>query len=322
MPTATATAHPNIALTKYWGKRDRALNLPSTPSLSLTLAPFAATTTVNWGAAADGFTLNGRPADAEESRKVFATLDRLAPDRPPCAVRSENNFPTAAGLASSAAGFAALVLAADAAGGLGLDPAALAVAARRGSGSATRSLQGGWVEWPLGEAPDGSDSHGVPVAPADHWEVVMLVAVVAAGPKPVGSTEGMLRTQATSPYYAPWVAQAPAETATARTAVLHRDLRALGEVAERSALRMHASMLAAEPPFCYWAPASLAAMDAVRRLRADGVGAWFTMDAGPNVKVLCAAEDAPRVAAALGAVVSDVVTLRPGGPARVLHRGP
>lgn len=321
MPLATATAHPNIALTKYWGKRDRVLNLPSTPSLSLTLAPFAATTTVRWGAEADRFTLNGRPADAEEARKVFATLDRLDPRRPRCEVRSENNFPTAAGLASSAAGFAALVVAADAAGGLGLDPRALAVAARRGSGSATRSLQGGWVEWPLGDAPDGADSHGVPVAPAEHWDVAMLVAVVAAGPKPVGSTEGMLRTQATSPYYPAWVAQAPAETAAARDAVLRRDLAALGEVAERSALRMHASMMAAEPPFCYWAPASVAAMEVVRRLRRQGVGAWFTMDAGPNVKVLCAAADATRIAEELRGVVAEVVALHPGGPARVLVRG-
>lgn len=318
MTTATAVAHPNIALCKYWGKRDVARNLPSTPSLSLTLAPFEARTTLRWGAPADAMSLDGRPAREGESAKVFRVLDRMAPGRPPCEVVTANTFPTAAGLASSAAGFAALVLAADAAGGLGLGPEALAVHARQGSGSATRSLQGGWVEWPAGEREDGTDSFGVRLAAADHWDVRMLVAVLVAGPKPVGSTEGMLRTQRTSPYYPAWVDQAPAELELARAAVLGRDLEALGEVMERSFLRMHASMLAAVPPFTYLAPASLAALEAVRGLRAAGVGAWATMDAGPNVKVLCAAADAPRVREALSAVAARVEELVPGGPARIV----
>lgn len=318
MPTATAVAHPNIALCKYWGKRDRALNLPSTPSLSLTLAPFATTTTVEWGTAADTFELDGRPADGEPARKVFQALDRLDPGRPPCRVVSANSFPTAAGLASSASGFAALLVAAAAARGGPVDLGALAVLARRGSGSATRSLHGGWVEWPMGERADGLDSHGVPVAPAEHWDVRMLVAVVSAGPKDTSSTDGMLHTQATSPYYPAWVVQAPADVEAARAAVRHRDLEALGRVMERSALRMHASMFAADPGLCYWRPASLAAMDAVRALRREGVSAWFTMDAGPNVKVLCAAGDAERVRAALLPVAVRVDLLHPGGPARVV----
>jgi len=315
--TATALAHPNIALCKYWGKRDIPRNLPSTPSLSLTLAPFVARTTVRWGAPVDGFSLNGAPAEAKEAQKVYATLDRMCPGRPRCDVVSVNNFPTAAGLASSAAGFAALVLAADAAGSLGLGTDTLAVHARMGSGSATRSLHGGWVEWAHGVAEDGRDRHGRALAPADHWDVRMLVAVIAAGPKAVGSTDGMIRTQRTSPYYPAWVEQARAELEEARGAVLARDLERLGAVMERSALRMHASMLAATPPFCYWAPGSVAAMDAVRTLRRDGVGAWFTMDAGPNVKVLCATGDAPRVEAALRVAAQRVEVLHPGDEARI-----
>ena len=320
MPTATATAHPNLALCKYWGKRDRTLNLPSTPSLSLTLAPFVARTTVTWGATADTFLLDGTTASADAATKVYQTLDRLRPDRPPCIVESHNNFPTAAGLASSAAGFAALVVAANEAGNLGLSTRALAVHARRGSGSATRSLHGGWVAWPLGVQSDGLDSVGVPLAPTDHWDVRMLVAVLGAGPKAVGSTEGMLRTQATSPYYPAWVDQAPGEYEDARGAVADRDMERLGAIMERSALRMHASMLAAVPPFCYWRPESVAAMEAVRGLRRGGTSAWFTMDAGPNVKVLCAAADAPKVYRALSAVSERVEVLHPGGPAVVTCR--
>lgn len=318
MSIATATAHPNIALCKYWGKRDRAFNLPATPSLSLTLAPFVTRTTVGWGAEADEVWLNGRRAEGKEAARALACLDLLDPARPPCRVESANNFPTAAGLASSSSGFAALVLAADAASGGGRPLETLAVLARRGSGSATRSLFGGWVEWGLGTRADGTDSHGVPVAPADHWDVRMLVAVLAPGPKETSSTDGMVHTQQTSPYYPVWCAEAPADVEEARDAVLRRDIEHLGRIMERSAMRMHASMLAADPPLCYWRAGTLAAVQAVRDLRATGTGAWYTMDAGPNVKVLCAAADAERVRAALAEACERVEVLEPGGSARVV----
>ena len=318
MSSATATAHPNIALCKYWGKRDRALNLPATPSLSLTLAPFTTRTTVTWGADADEVWLNGSPAQGKEATRVTACLDLLDPGRPPCRVVSENNFPTAAGLASSSSGFAALVTAADAASGRPRSVEALAVIARRGSGSATRSLFGGWVEWGMGTRADGTDSHGVPVAPAEHWDVRMLVAVLAPGPKETSSTDGMAHTQRTSPYFPAWTEHAPHDVEEARGAVLRRDIEHLGRVMERSAMRMHASMLAADPPLCYWRAGTLAAVQAVRELRAAGTGAWYTMDAGPNVKVLCAAADEATVRAALTTTCARVDVLGPGGPARVV----
>jgi diphosphomevalonate decarboxylase len=314
---ATATAHPNIALCKYWGKRDRALNLPATPSLSLTLAPFVTRTTVNWGAEADECWINGKLVEGREGRRVFACLDHLDPWRPRCVVTSENNFPTAAGLASSSSGFAALVVAASAASGHKHSLEQLAVVARRGSGSATRSLHGGWVEWPMGDAADGRDSHGVPVAPADHWDVRMLVAVVSAGEKETSSTDGMLHTQRTSPYFPVWTECAPRDIPAAKDAIERKDIEALGTVMERSSMRMHASMFAADPPLSYWKPASLLAMEAVRSLRAGGVGCWFTMDAGPNVKVLTLPQDAEIVRAVLSAVAQRVDVLTPGGPARV-----
>jgi diphosphomevalonate decarboxylase len=318
--TATAIAHPNIALCKYWGKRDRALNLPTNGSLSLTLAPYHTRTGVTWGVDADVATLDGRPMSPEEARKVFALLDRLDGTRPPCRVESVNSFPTAAGLASSSSGFAALVLAASAAAGAGRSLEQLAVLARRGSGSATRSLHGGWVEWSRGVRVDGADSHGVALAPADHWDVRMVVAVVASGPKAVGSTDGMNHTVATSPYFAPWVESAEQDLPEAREAVLARDLERLGRIVERSAMRMHASMLAADPPLCYWRPNSLASLEAVKALRTGGVGAWATMDAGPNVKVLCETRSAEAVVEALRPFAERVEVLEPAGPARLVVR--
>lgn len=310
---ATATAHPNIALVKYWGKRDTALNLPAVPSLSLTLDGFRTTTTVTWDAPRDEVVFNGAVADAETTRKVLAVLDLIDPGRPPASVVSDNDFPSAAGLASSSSGFAALVVAAAAAAERSLTLEHLSVLARRGSGSACRSLWGGFVEWTLGERADGTDSHGVPVAPVDHWDVVMVVAIVSGKKKAVGSTSGMEASRATSPYYDAWVRTAPSRVDTGRAAVRARDLRALGEVMESSTFEMHAVMHTTRPAILYWQPATVACLHAVRRLREEGIAAYATMDAGPNVKVLCARADAEAVAKVLNGHVDDVRIAAPGG---------
>jgi len=319
MPSATATAHPNIALVKYWGKRDIPLNLPSVPSLSLTLDRFATTTTVTRGAAEDEIVLDGARVEGRAAERVLRFLDLIDPDRPPCRVQSTSNFPVAAGLASSSSAFAALALAGSAAAGHDLNPIRLSVLARRGSGSASRSLWGGFVEWRLGEAADGSDSHGVPVAPPEHWDVTMVVAVVSEAKKAVGSTEGMERSRRTSPYFDTWVATAAADVDAARAAVLARDLPRLGEVMESSTFKMHATLHTARPPIFYQAPGTLACLHAIFGLRAAGVGAWATMDAGPQVKVLCARADAERVAAALRPHAVRVEILGPGGAPTVEH---
>ena len=315
--TRTAQAHPNIAVVKYWGKRDVPLNLPAVPSLSVTLDRFRTRTTVTWGidAAEDAIWLNGQAADGKTRQRVSAFLDLVAPSRPRCKVVSDNNFPTAAGLASSSSAFAALALAADAAAGTGRDLDALSALARQGSGSACRSLWGGWVEWRLGQRTDGTDSHGIPLAPADHWDLAVVVAVVNAGPKKTGSRTGMNRTQETCPFYGAWVATAPADVEEGRAALLDRDLPRLGAVMEQSTLKMHATMLTTTPSIRYWQPASLAAIAVVEDLRQQGVGAWYTMDAGPNVKVLCSRTDAPEVANALKTAVDRVEILEVGGNA-------
>lgn len=309
---ATAVAHPNIALVKYWGKRDGPLNLPAVPSLSLTLDGYATTTTVS-AADADEVWLNGARTDDAKVRRL---LDLVAPGRPPLKVESANDFPTGAGLASSASGYAALVVAADAALGTGHGPEALSMLARRGSGSACRSIFGGFVEWRLGERADGTDSHGVPLG--EGWDLRLLVAVVSEAKKAVGSTEGMERSRATSPSYEAWVRNGPRDVADAEEAIRARDLAALGAVMERSTFAMHGTMTSATPPLLYWQPATVAVLHAVFALRERGVPCWVTMDAGPQVKVLCPPEAVAAVEAAVRPLVLRVDVHAPGPGARVV----
>jgi len=306
MESVTAIAHPNIALVKYWGKRDVAQNLPAVPSLSLTLGGWRTRTTVIWGADRDCVELDGQEVD---DPKITAFLGLLGSDRPPVSVVSDNDFPTGAGLASSASGFAALALAATRAAGLTLSDAELSALARRGSGSASRSIFGGFVQW--------DDTHAQPIA-APPWDVRMVVAVVNADRKDVGSTAGMARSRATSPYWDAWVHSAAADVAEARAAVLAQDLERLGTVMESSTFKMHATMHTAVPPLLYWQPATVAVLHAVFALRAAGVGAWATMDAGPQVKVLCSPSDADAVRDALAPHALAVHIHGPGGGARVV----
>jgi diphosphomevalonate decarboxylase len=327
MTAATAAAGTNIALVKYWGKRDEALNLPATGSLSLTLDRLGTRTRVAFDGgdgARDRVTLDGAPAADKVAARVSAFLDRVrarAGIDARATVVTDNSVPTAAGLASSASGFAALAVAAARAAGLPLGPAELSALARLGSGSAARSIFGGFVEMAPGVRADGSDAVAHPLEAGAGWEVRLVVAITAAGEKALGSTAAMRRTAETSPYYQPWIRGVDGDLAAARAAIAARDLAALGAVAERSALRMHASAFAADPPIVYWNPATIAAMASVRTLRERGTPAFFTIDAGPHVKVLCDARDAEAVAAALDGTDGVLRTLiaAPGPGARVLE---
>jgi diphosphomevalonate decarboxylase len=324
---ATAVAGTNIALVKYWGKRDAALNLPAAGSLSLTLGDLGTRTRVAFveGLTADRVVLNGAAADGAVTARVSRFLDRVrarAKLDARAEVTTENSVPTAAGLASSASGFAALAVAAARAARLDATASELSELARLGSGSAARSIFGGFVEMAAGERADGRDAVAAPVAGGDAFaDVRLVVAVTSAGAKAIGSTAAMDRTAQTSPYYAAWIAGVPADLVEARAAIETRDLPRLGAVAERSALRMHASAMAADPGILYWNPATLAAIEAVRGLRAAGTAAYFTIDAGPHVKVLCAAADAPAVEAALARApgVLRTVVASPGPGARIVE---
>lgn len=320
---ATARANVNLALVKYWGKRAPALNLPATGSISLTLEGLSVEARVGFGAGeADRLEIDGAPATGDEAERLRAFLDVVrdqAGRRERASVVTRSTVPRGIGLASSAAAFAALALAGSRAAGLRLEPPALSVLARRGSGSAARSVFGGFVEWHRGERSDGRDSIAEPLVPVDHWDLRVVVAIVTSQPKPVSSRSGMTRAAA-SPFYPAWVASAEADLAEARAAIKARDLQALGLLAEHSALKMHAVGLAARPPLFYWHGATVACLNRVWTLRQEGTPAFVTIDAGPQVKVLCGPDDAGRVADALGAVpgVERVLVCRPGGGAEVV----
>lgn len=311
---AKARARANIALAKYWGKSDVALNLPAVPSISLTLDRLVTDTEVRFEERldADVVELDGRVATAKESVRVVELLDRVraaAKLELFAHVKSVNKFPTAAGLASSASGFAALAGAASAAAGLDWNTKKLSAVARRSSASAARSLFGGFAELPAGK-PGNDRLAAKALFGADHWDLRIVVAIAAAGPKKVGSTEGMERSRLTSPFYEAWVEAAPKLTNTIRRSLKKRDLDTLGRAMEQSTLAFHSCALSSDPGIIYWQPTTLAALATVRRLRDDkGISVWATMDAGPHVKALCHAADAPKVRRALAATEGVLGTL-------------
>ncbi|MDB6428085.1 diphosphomevalonate decarboxylase [Curtobacterium sp. 20TX0008] len=315
--TATAVAHPNIALVKYWGKADAQLALPATGSVSMGLDVFPTTTTVTLDAAAeaDSLVLNGGAAPEGALLRVQQFLDlvrALAGSSDRAAVVSENTVPTGAGLASSASGFAALATAASAAYGLDLSERDLSRLARRGSGSATRSIPGGVAVWHAGDD-QGSYAERVPAPP-----MAMVVVTISAGEKAIGSREAMRRTIATSPFYPAWVTSTTETVGEMLDACAAGDFTRIGELTESNALRMHATIEGAFPPIRYLNARSVAVFDAVAELRAAGTEAYATADAGPNVVVLTKPEDRGAVATAL-AGLGDVIESGTGPGARVVR---
>lgn len=297
---AIATAQPNIALIKYWGKRDSARNLPAVGSISITLADLYTRMSVELDdtLGGDQLALNGGDNHALLPR-VQACLDRvLGEQRPFARIVSSSNFPIAAGLASSASAFSALVVAAAAAGGQARPTAELASLAGAASGSAARSLYGGFVEL----ANLDNDIAVAALCPADAWPLRVVVAITASGPKPVGSGEAMEISRLTSPFYERWVEQQSLDLDLARAAIKTRDFEKLAAVAEHNCLKMHSVMWASRPPIIYWNSATLECMQVVRDLRAQGVAVFFTIDAGPQVKAVCLPADEARVRDALAAI--------------------
>lgn len=313
--SAVALAHPNIALSKYWGKREGEGNVPAVPSLSVTLSGLATTTRVTFDDAlvADTLLLNGAAAPDAAVTRATELLDRVREAsglRARVRVVSTNDFPTASGLASSASGFAALALAAVRAAGLDWPAERVADLARRSSASAARSLFGGFV------ALEGEVAR--PVAGPDQLPLKVLVCVTTEAAKAVSSRDGMAVTAAKSPYYAAWLETAPRLHAALRAALLAGDLEATCALAEQSALAMHASAFAAG--IVYVSGATLEAMATVRALRREGVVAYATMDAGPHLKCLVHARDAARAKARLAATpgVLRIIDAVAGEGARIL----
>ena len=307
---AVAQAQPNIALIKYWGKRDVDRNLPAVDSLSVTLDSLWTRMSLEFDGQLqrDALEVNGAAAPAMLQR-VSHCLDLVAgTDRAFARVESTSNFPIAAGLASSASAFAALVVAADDAAGSGHCKSALARLAGAASGSAARSLFAGFVELTAGD----TQIEVCSILDCASWPLEIIVAVTAEGPKPVGSTEAMIRSARTSPFYSSWLEQQAADLQIARDAVQQNDFAKLAAVAEHNCLKMHSVMWGSRPPIVYWNQATIACMETIRALQADGHGVFFTIDAGPQLKAVCLPEAGDVVRAALDQTSGVLKTLHSG----------
>lgn len=298
---ATAIANSNIALVKYWGKRDKNLLLPNNSSISVALDGLHTATTVEFGSKykKDEVVLNGKEASGKELEEIIKHLDRarlMAKTKNMAKVVSVNNFPTAAGLASSASGFAALSAAVSVAAGLNLQEKELSILSRLGSGSASRSVYGGFVEWKKGTRADGSDSFAIQLFPENHWPEFRVITVVTElKEKKIKSRAGMEQTTKTSPFYRGWLETIEKDLADMKRGLAEKDFSLVGKVAEANCLKMHATMITTNPPLVYWNGGTISAMNAVFGLRDSGTECYFTIDAGPQVKVICLEKDAGKI---------------------------
>jgi diphosphomevalonate decarboxylase len=325
MTTATAQAHPNIAFIKYWGNRDNVLRLPMNGSISMNLDGLYTRTTVSFqpSLAFDELIINGHEVTGAGLDRVAYILDiirGMANVHDRAEVMTENNFPAGAGIASSASAFAALALAGSKAAGLNLSEPELSLLARRGSGSASRSIPSGFVEWQVGTSDE--DSFAFSLAGPDHWQLVDCVAIVSTSHKKTGSTEGH-SIAPTSPLQAARVADAPRRLDLCRDAILRRDFEAFTSIVELDSDMMHSVMMTSTPALHYWKPASLEVMNSVRQWRSEGTPVCYTMDAGANVHVMTLESEAQTVEKRLQQIsgVEKVLIARPGGAAIVLKNG-
>lgn len=291
-------APTNIALCKYWGKRDSELNLPMTSSLSVALPDKGAMTTlVMQDAPLDTITVNGQQM-AEDSKFTQRTKEYLDLFRPKknwrLNIDIKADVPIAAGLASSACGFASLISAMNELFDWKLTHRQLSILARLGSGSAARSLWNGFVEWHAGIQADGMDSFAEPL---DYeWQsLCMGLLLFSDNEKPVSSREAMQRTVDSSIFYSLWPKKVRQDLTLIKQALKAHNFSLLGGTSESNAMTMHATMMSAWPPICYFLPETIAAMQKVWEMRKNGIEVYFTQDAGPNLKLLFLAEQKTKV---------------------------
>lgn len=305
---ATVKAHANIALIKYWGKEDENLFLPSTSSLSMTLDALHTITTVQLSTNdSDLFILNDKIQSSEETSKVSRFVDLFRKDNQKVIINSTNNFPTAAGLASSASGYAALSLALNYEFDHQLSLRDLSKLTRRGSGSASRSLYGGFVKWTKG---NNDTSVATPID--SELEMEMIIVIVNAEKKTGGSRAMMKKTKEQSRYFDSWLSYNDRDLQEMEAAIIHGDLNQVGRLAERNAMMMHATMLAIDEPFFYLQPDSLRVIQIVKECREKGLLAYYTMDAGPNVKIITTPKDREAILKHLGDFRTIVAKKGPG----------
>ena len=325
MTTATAQANPNLAFIKYWGNRDNTLRIPMNGSISMNLDGLYTRTTVSFQPSLpyDELIINGHEVMGKGLDRISHILDiirGMANIHERAEVISENNFPSGAGIASSASAFAALALAGSKAAGLNLTEPELSRLARRGSGSASRSIPSGFVEWQAGTSDE--DSFAFSIAEPSHWDLVDCVAIVSAAHKKTGSTEGHSLAP-TSPLQAARVADAPRRLELCRKAILERDFEAFASIVELDSDMMHAVMMTSTPALHYWNPASLEVMNCVRQWRMEGLSVCYTVDAGANVHVLCLETEARGIENRLREIrgVENVLVARAGGATQIIANG-
>ena len=315
---ACARAHTNIALVKYWGKRDAKLILPQTDSLSLTLDPFYTDTSVEFDPqlSQDQLVIDGQLVAKEKMGKVERVMDTIrqwSGQNNFATITSENHVPMSAGLASSASAFAALAAAGAKASGMKLSRRDLSRLARRGSGSATRSIFGGLVQWHRGS--DDESSYAEPIMEKLDFGLEMIAILIDTSTKKVSSRGGMQLAVETSPFYPAWKEVVKHDLAQIKDAIQRRDIPAIGHIAQENALRMHALTLSADPGFTYFDGDTITAMKVIDDLQAAGINCYYTMDAGPNVKVLYDRQDRNLILKRLGQVFNpDRLVVATAGP--------
>lgn len=320
---ATARAHTNIALVKYWGKKDRNLIIPQTDSLSLTLDKFYTDTTVEFQTdlKRDHLIVDGREFTPNQLGKVTRVLDRvreLSNQDNFAVIHSTNHVPMAAGLASSASAFAALATAASKAAGLSLSGRELSRLARRGSGSATRSIFGGLVQWHAGH--DDQSSYAEPIMETVDFGIEMLAILIDTQQKKVSSRGGMQSSVETSPFYPIWRDVVAHDMVTMKQAIHDHDINQIGHIAEENAMRMHALTLSADPAYTYFDGGTIQAINLIKDLRQQGINCYYTMDAGPNVKVIYDRQDRERIIEKLAPVFGrqNLIVAQPGPAAHLI----
>lgn len=307
----TVSAAANIALVKYWGKLEKGRNQPATASLSIGLEDLRTTTTIKKIKSSSDVVEFDGPAAAIDRIVEFLARVRNQFEVPGYFhVSTANNFPTGTGLASSASGFAALAIGISELLHLSLSRQVLSQLARSGSGSAARSVCGGFVE-----VVPADEAYAARIMPAEDWPLGVAVAIVSEREKETGSSEAMKRTATTSPFYRGWLQSHVHDMDEAKLAIVDRDFEKLADVSEHNCLKMHGAIMASQPPIIYWQPATLAVMHEVRQLRQAGTPAFFTIDAGPQVKVVCQQEHLAGISESISQIsgISRVIETTVGG---------
>jgi len=306
--TKTARAYTNIALIKYWGKKNKRLKLPYTNSLSLTLDRFYTDTqTEIINDKHDIVYMNQNLLDNNQNKRIISYLDtvrQMYSFNEHFKVNTVNHVPTSAGFASSASGFAALAASINETMNLKLDRKHLSILARNGSGSASRSIYGGFVEWEAGN--DNETSFAVPIDEHPDIDLSILSVVINKHSKKISSTVGMESSVKSSPFYSNWVTLVSSEIKEIKQAIAKKDVQKIGELAEHNAMSMHALTLSANPSFTYFEPETIKIIQLIQELRQKGVFAYATIDAGPNVKIICTKESIQAVQTYIEQQLSNV----------------